>query len=303
MTSYKRRSKYEQYAHNQTVRRQKSLSLNNSWKKERVVDFNIEFFNWLVRFDEGLANRNWEHISIVGEKPVTVSEMTKITERHGFEVREPSIDTRVLILGKVNWDVNILEKLIGLRKDRSLRIYSQEMFFGYVATGRDPFSEDNEVILSFAPGHPGLEWLVGAAHVFDWPSTIVRPSDGSLSKKVFTTDNGVLSYFGYHVGKHAKLKGMDANERQMVLQWVYDADLLEYAVDNEYIRSWGNSRSSKRLQKMAFSIAAFCRNARRRTSADLRLAIQNWESDLQYLHDNYYRSKFVFDWPSGKILT
>ncbi|MGU5531190.1 hypothetical protein ACV1D8_11005, partial [Aeromonas caviae] len=56
-------------------------------------------------------------------------------------------------------------------------------------------------------------------------------------------------------------------------------------------------KSSQRLYKIAYTIAALVRNAKRKTKADMRCAISEWESDLSWLRDKYYVD-MMWDWPS-----
>jgi hypothetical protein len=59
----------------------------------------------------------------------------------------------------------------------------------------------------------------------------------------------------------------------------------------------GGNGSSVRLQKLANCIASFARNAKRRCYASMELAITEWEEDLAYLKDKYYRPVDGYNWP------
>ena len=69
--------------------------------------------------------------------------------------------------------------------------------------------------------------------------------------------------------------------------------------DQNYVNSWGGAKTGARLKKMAQSIAAFCRSARRRDEDGNDLAIEEWEEDLDWLKTTYYDGKFdrQFKWP------
>lgn len=92
------------------------------------------------------------------------------------------------------------------------------------------------------------------------------------------------------------LNGESEAERQRVLATVYNLETLPKLESDAYVASWGPPRSAMRRRKTAESIAAFCRNARRRESGDMRLAVQHWEKDLRWLKRTYYDDR-VFLWP------
>jgi hypothetical protein len=57
--------------------------------------------------------------------------------------------------------------------------------------------------------------------------------------------------------------------------------------------------SGVRLQKIAQSIATFCKHARRHNSASYNASIADWEDDLAWLKKSFYDGKFdrKFPWP------
>jgi hypothetical protein len=55
-----------------------------------------------------------------------------------------------------------------------------------------------------------------------------------------------------------------------------------------YLNEWGQPRSVKRLKKMAETIAALTRNAKRRRDSRMKTAIRDCENDLNYLYHEYY---------------
>lgn len=55
--------------------------------------------------------------------------------------------------------------------------------------------------------------------------------------------------------------------------------------------------SAQRLQKLAETIAALTRNAKRRNAARMDKSIREWESDLAYLKRRYDEGRFSFTWP------
>jgi hypothetical protein len=107
---------------------------------------------------------------------------------------------------------------------------------------------------------------------------------------------GYLKFLGYTVGQ----KGLTGLERREILTNAYSSTVPDVFSDEQHRETWGRPRSSVRLQKMAESIAAFCRNAQRHPHAR-QLAISQWEADLDWLKDTYYDGRYIFEWPSTTI--
>ncbi|WP_353259857.1 hypothetical protein [Prochlorothrix hollandica] len=126
------------------------------------------------------------------------------------------------------------------------------------------------------------------------------PPNGSSSQDlpsgVFKRSEGLLSKCGYKVGE----SGLRESERRKILDSVF-LQSLSFIDDPSYLREWGEPNTARRLQKLAESIAAFTRNAKRNNIRNYRKAIQDWESDLDYLKRTYYNRSFSFQWPSTGI--
>lgn len=204
----------------------------------------------------------------------------------------------VVVFGRVGWE----ERDVDLLRERTeggavVRVYSQEMVFASLALGCDIYEvsegEASELIDSFIDGHPALERFfrieaepdVGVATFPEVP--LVAP--GSNRKLIVNLDagdwptSGVLGALGYRVGRN----GLRESARRAILEATLGVELVAGSkAAEEYIRQWGPPNSVRRLQKMVNSIAAFARNAKRR-SADFSEAIADWESDLRWLEANY----------------
>jgi len=127
---------------------------------------------------------------------------------------------------------------------------------------------------------------------FVWSTTTANPGSQNLPSDVFKYEEGLLSHYGYKVG----MNGLSESERWEILDTVFLRPLLK--MDNAaYLSEWGEPRSAKRLQKLAESISAFTRNAKRRNKVSLSKAIQDWETDLAYLKRTYYNNRFSFRYP------
>ena len=128
---------------------------------------------------------------------------------------------------------------------------------------------------------------------FPWPSTEAG-GGGGTSVNGGWQPLGMLAFLGYHVGT---AQGLTRQNRKAILDAVF-ADHLPPLNGPSYMREWGDPSSGARLRKLAESLAAFARNAKRRRSDALIQAIADWESDLKYLKMSYYDGRFSFGWPS-----
>lgn len=136
------------------------------------------------------------------------------------------------------------------------------------------------------------EWRALDFQTFQWPSTRADKSAGHV-RSFDSPEHGILSFFGYHVGKKSELTD---EVRHLVLHRLFQMPLPPI-LPLDHMATWGAPQSARRLRKMAEAIAAFTRNARRRVHADWLPAISEWERDLQMLHDTLYVGRFDFPWP------
>ena len=146
------------------------------------------------------------------------------------------------------------------------------------------------------PTHDLEVWIIDsvAPHVepcFVWPDTETSPAEGKLATDDWP-DRGLLGAHHYS----ARRDGPNKYERRVMLGMVYGADATEYLPEDE-ANDWGPPRSRARLRKMVNSLAAFARNAKHKKDDSLRQAIGKWESDLEYLKDNFSRRHSDFSWP------
>jgi WYL domain len=127
---------------------------------------------------------------------------------------------------------------------------------------------------------------------FSWSTTTSNPGSQNLPSDAFKYEEGLLRHYGYKVG----MNGLPESERWEILDTVFLHPLLQ--MDNAaYLSEWGEPKSAKRLQKLAESIAAFTRNAKRRNRGSFSKAIQDWETDLAYLKRTYYNNRYSFQYP------
>jgi len=128
---------------------------------------------------------------------------------------------------------------------------------------------------------------------FSWPATEVPTGDGRVTPDEWP-EVGLLGKLGYKVGK----SGKDEFRRRAILRHAFHVDAGKWLPVGEQASAWGAPRSAERLQKIANSLAAFARNARKRSDSTLETAISHWETDLHYLKEEFYESQFTFKWPA-----
>lgn len=137
-------------------------------------------------------------------------------------------------------------------------------------------------------------WKAYLESFLKWPTTDA-PASLSELVKVGWIKAGLLSHFGYHVG----MSGQPSAMRTKTLDKLFDATLTIHYFDQKYLSEWAKPSSLERLMKMARTIAALCRNAKR-SPGNFAQAICDWEEDLEYLHRTYYETFLnlqAFDWP------
>jgi len=125
-----------------------------------------------------------------------------------------------------------------------------------------------------------------------WPSTTARSGSKNLTGDVFKYEEGLLKHYGYRVG----VNGLPENKRRQILDQIFFYPLPSVG-NTSYLNEWDKPGTAKRLQKLAESIAAFTRNAKRRNMKNFAQAIRDWEADLAYLKRTYYDERFYFQWP------
>lgn len=130
---------------------------------------------------------------------------------------------------------------------------------------------------------------------FSWPSTEAPDGVGGLA--ISSVRSGILDFFDYHVGRR---NGRIESERRAILARVF-LGRLPHLFPDEYLIAWGEPRTAKRLQKIAETLAAFVRNAKRRHDEHLADAISEWCADLRFLYETYYLNRPVFSWPSVAV--
>lgn len=212
----------------------------------------------------------------------------------------PDADLKHLIVGRKGWSKSDLLAQIEASNGESLRIYSQEMFFAKLVTGRDPFdANDEDLMNAFAEDHPALQFLLSLPSPWPTPSSEEPEAEESI-KEVDGRDFGVsespLHILGYKVGVTS---GLSILERRKILAECFSAKQLEFShdSDDDYIAKWGRGGGAQRLYRMAVHIKSL---ADGRVGKDYRKpqARIDWTLDLEWLREKYYPAhRIKFSWP------
>ena len=207
----------------------------------------------------------------------------------------PDPDLEHLIVGRKAWSKTDLLKQIDASQGKTLRIYSQEMFFAKLVTGKDPFdSEDESLLEAFAEDHPALQFLMTLPE--SWPNVTSLKNEEirEVSENDFGVSESPLRILGYKVGSTSSLT---LNERRKIITQCFEAKQLDFSEDSsdDYIADWGRASGAQRLYRIAIHLKA---QADGRSGIRSPQARQDWSSDLKWLKAKYYanfKSKFV--WP------
>jgi len=234
-------------------------------------------------------------VATQGDGPYDEAEFDDFLSACGIQVRfvdDGDTPPSVAIFGREEWVEDDVDTLWEQTSGENVLVYSQELVIASLTIGSSIFDHHDGEITDLIDGHPALErfylYVPEPASVSypDPVSTVHEDSHPTLLVSFDTgawPTSGVLSEMGYRVGK----SGLIAAARHKILEDVLTVQLVAAsAAANAYVREWGRPASRWRLQKMVNSIAAFARNARRR-SADYSEAIADWESDLEWLRVTY----------------
>lgn len=238
------------------------------------------------------------YLGLTGEGPWPDQQIREMMEGAGFSLwMLPDPDVDHIVVGRHSWDVSAIEQQIEAMEGRHLRIYSQEMWFAKLATGRDPFdSGDHDLLMAFARGHPALEYLIDRDA--PWPEVSIGElvvGDGVFTEGIEFGLNSPLRNFGYQVGVSS---GLSVAQRRALLVNFLEAKDLAFDVDAsaEYRSHWGRPRSVQRL----FCVASHIRwlIGWQGKSPYRAQANEDWRGDLQWLKKTYYKPKLHnFLWP------
>jgi len=220
---------------------------------------------------------------------------SNLQEIEYFFYQLPDPDLEHLIVGRKAWSKSDLLNQIDASQGKTLRIYSQEMFFAKLVTGKDPFdSQDESLLEAFAEDHPALQFLMTLPE--SWPNltSLKNEEIREVSENDFGVSESPLRILGYKVGSSSSLT---LNERRKIISQCFEAKRLDFSDDSsdDYIANWGRASGAQRLYRIAIHLKS---QADGRSGIRSPQARQDWSSDLKWLKNKYYDNfKTKFTWP------
>ena len=207
----------------------------------------------------------------------------------------PDPDLEHLIVGRKAWSKSDLLSQIDASQGKTLRIYSQEMFFAKLVTGKDPFdSHDESLLEAFAKDHPALQFLMTLPESWPEVTSLENEEIRAVSESDFGVSKSPLGMLGYKVGSSSSLS---LAERRNIISQCFQAKQLDFSSDSseDYIANWGRASGAQRLYRIAIHLKS---QADGRSGIRSPQARQDWISDLKWLKAKYYSNfQSKFTWP------
>ena len=266
--------------------------LQNTLKEEPEISIkSIETVAWLTQNFEIDSQVNFGgEVLMVGDGPWDGVAFQELLIEKGFSVYRDGYaeDVEVLILGRANWDEAVLTAQFEFRQNKSLRVYSQELFALALALNLDPLrSDDHDTLFKIIKNHPGFEYLF--ANDFSWPESALDDGDGDRGFTNPGADHSPLFELGYSV---AKIRGVSMSERHKYLAEAVAVKKLPWVLSDDYMNEWGEGDSRQRVHRIAWHISMLTRSHNQHEEA-----VAKWEADLSWLKTNFYKPFMRVSWP------
>lgn len=237
--------------------------------------------------------------AVAGKRPFSRGKIWSYLRDMGIRTKKVGdIDApELLVVGRKrveDFEKQAVRRLLKRRQGEKLRICSQEMLLAWSLTGVDP-NKRPQTADTFIDSHPGLT-MIAKLLEGRWPGTSVIPSHVEGEGNFSGPDKSPLKRLGYSVGHNGEPRSI----RRDVLRKAYTTERMSFPGEysSDYLEEWGPAESGVRLERIANHIASNCRTFKRR-NGNFDLAIDQWESDLQWLKQKYYNSlTYGFNWPS-----
>ena len=264
-------------------------TLPRQWGKETA-------FNLLsIEFSEG-------SIATTGSGPWGEDQFDRLIRGLEIEISEIAETVYIIVVG---YDMDKVDEIRDHMENSEniVQIYPQELFMSYLFTGVDPLPLlSKEQAQHWIEFHPVLNALFGGDEgIFPWPlNDPIPPIDEPRKGEVVISlglDQSPLKIMGYKAGAN----GLNERSRRSILKQairgqIPDVEPVEDVDTDAYMKQWGKPNTARRLWRIGKHLAALCYVARRNRMYET--AKIDWESDLEWLHDNFYNGgDFGFDWP------
>ena len=234
-----------------------------------------------------------KQVLLLGEGQWAIGNFAGLLQDLGFEIWQNgyNAEIEIVVVGRENWSELDLVRQINERDGRPIRVYSQELFVLMLAMQSDPLKwSEPEALLRFVRGHPAIEYLLDQE--FPWPETTFEDGPPATIGEGFDGEDASspLYKMGYSVAQQVALS---QSERYQCLNETYQEENLPWCISDAYMEDWGEPNSRKRLRRIAWHLNMMTKRLKRHTEA-----VARWESDLNWLKQNYYKPIHRFRWPT-----
>jgi len=230
-----------------------------------------------------------------GDWPWSRQGFGELLGEKGFK---PGSDTPdILVLGEIGFNEEYIVSYIenAINEDRQLKIYTQELFITWLATGIDPLEEwSEEDLLAAVKGHAAMEFVFKQADL-EWPVVNQMDSDSEIYVVDFSgwSNETPLKKYGYN----AKAGDLTLAQRRAKLEDFISASLTNLISSDEERRIWGLPSSKQRIYSTAKHLVWLIGFQ----GSDKPEAAKKWRDDLNWLKKTYYDSRrYSFYWPRVK---
>jgi len=245
-----------------------------------------------------------ESIATSGSGPWSDEDVDELIRGLNNEIYEIGGSVFIVVVGYDAENLDEIREHIET-SESIVQVYSQELFLSYLFTGVDPLPLlSEEQIRHWIEFHPALNELFGGDQQFPWP---LKPMEVDEDDQDDLDDEEIpsrglaqspLNLMGYRAGA---IHGLSDAARRFILKKALQGEIPEVeeadGVDTDaYMAQWGKPNTARRLWRIAKHLAALCYVARRNPMYEA--AKIDWESDLEWLHNNYYEDgDNRFTWP------
>jgi len=156
-----------------------------------------------------------------------------------------------------------------------------------------PYLERMRDLYAFRAGHPGLEYVskgwTGWVTGYSGAAIPAWSANETLRGQV---DCSPLTVMGYRVGA----SGVDTMTRRSILRAALSAPIPSVG-GADYMEQWGTPASGTRLRRIAEQLVSNVATHRNRISH--AVAVEDWQGDLRWLKETFYRGVYAFNWPQA----
>lgn len=269
--------------------KQKSNSTKSrAWSKGNLIATNSdfkpsEFLLLKYKIEYSRKRLAWQIVGVTGKSPHSAKSIKQRAEEAGAYLTNGNVlqDDAIIVIGRKDFNMDFLRMTVqrGIENKFRCSYISQEAFIDKLERDIPPMYFSGDIRIK---EHPGLSFLASIG--FKWPSTKVKLSRNSSDAR-FARDWNDYAYgkkefsplrdiYGYSVQK-----GISEAQRHNALQRAIRNDALGLRIVAEHIAWLVRERKLQRGERMLD-------------------AIENWESDLEWLEENYYKTSYhSFVWP------